>query len=109
MQSSYQPAVQLVFDHDTSSENGRHSGNDRHTQLAQQQQRPTADTPAGFTQHAVASDLGAIFSSFTALEDMSDGEEEDDEPSAGMLSPMQANSVDSQPSCEAYLCRAEFV
>ena len=109
MQSSYQPAVQLVFDHDTSSENGRHSGNDRHTQLAQQQQRPTADTPAGFTQHAVASDLGAIFSSFTAFEDMSDGEEEDDEPSAGMLSPMQANSVESQPSCEAYLCRAEFV
>ena len=113
LQSSYQPAVQLVFDDDKSSENGRHSsrasGNDRHTKLAPQQQQPTADTPAGFTKHAVASDLDAIFSSFTAFEDMSDGEEEHDEPSAGMLSPMQAKSVDSQPSCEAYLCHAEFV
>ena len=107
--SNYQPAVQLVFDDDTSSENGRHSGNDRHTTLAPQQQRPTADTPAGFTSHAVASDLGAIFSSFTAFEDMSDGEEEHDGPSAGMLPPMQANSVDSQPSCAAYLCRATSV
>ncbi len=91
MQSSYQPAVQLVFDDDTSSENGRHSsrtsGNDGHTKLALQQQRPTADTPAGFAKHAMASDLGAIFSSFTAFEDMSDGEEEDDEPSAGMRTP----------------------
>jgi len=88
-----QPAVQLVFDDDTSSENGRHSsrnsGNDEYNKLAQlqQRQRPTAVTPAGFTKHAVASDLGAIFSSFTAFEDMSDGEEDDDEPSAGMRAP----------------------
>ncbi len=91
MQSSNQPTVQLVFDDDTSSENGRYSsrisGNDGHTNLAPQQQQPTADTPAGFAKHAVASDLGAIFSSFTAFEDMSDGEEEDDEPSAGMRTP----------------------
>ena len=89
MQSSYQPAAQLVFDDHTSGENGRHSsrtsGNDGHTKLAQLQHRPTADTSAGFAKHAVASDLGAIFSSLTAFEDMSDGEEEaDDEPSAGM-------------------------
>ena len=91
MQSSYQPAVQLVFDDDTSSEKGRHSsrtsGNNGHTKLAQQQQRSTADTLAGFAKHAVASDLGAIFSSFPAFEDMSDGEEEDDVPSAGMWTP----------------------
>ena len=91
LQSSYQPAVQLVFDDDTSSENGKHSsrtsGNDGHTKLAQQQQRPTADNPAGFAKHAVASDLGAIFSSFPAFEDMSEGEEEDDVPSAGMWTP----------------------
>ncbi|KAA6418864.1 MAG: hypothetical protein FRX49_11220 [Trebouxia sp. A1-2] len=90
MQSSYQPAAQLVFDDHTSGENGRHSsrtsGNDGHTKLAQLQHRPTADTSAGFAKHAVASDLGAIFSSLTAFEDMSDGEEEaDDEPSAGVL------------------------
>ncbi len=87
-----QPAVQLVFDDDTSSENGRHSsrssGNDEYSKLVQLQQRqqPTADTPAGLAKHAVASDLGAIFSSFTAFEDMSDGEE-DDESSAGMRTP----------------------
>ncbi|DBA78572.1 TPA: hypothetical protein ACH3X1_008505 [Trebouxia sp. C0004] len=91
MRSSCQPAVQLLFDDDTSSENGRHSsrssGNDGYTMLAQQQQKPKADTPAGFAKHAVASDLGAIFSSFTAFEEMSGGEEEDDEPQAGTRTP----------------------
>ncbi len=91
MQSSCQPAIQLVLDDDTRSENGRHSsrsnGNDGYSKLAQQQQAPTAGTPVGFAKHAVSSAMGAIFSSFTAFEDMSDGEDEDDEPSAGMRTP----------------------